>query len=65
MSLNDTLASVLSQVDNANKVGKTTVTTKFSSKLTKQVLEIMKDAGYIGEVNEVEDQKGNYLEIPL
>lgn len=65
MSLNDTLASVLSQIDNANKVGKTSVTTLFSSKLTKQVLEIMKDAGYIGEVEEIVDQKGNYLTIQL
>ena len=65
MSLNDTLASVLSQIDNANKVGKTNVTTQFSSKLTKQVLAIMKDAGYIGEVEEIVDQKGNYLTIQL
>ena len=65
MSLNDTLASVLSQIDNANRVGKTTVTTQFSSKLTKQVLAIMKDAGYIGEVEEIIDQKGNYLIIQL
>lgn len=65
MSLNDTLASVLSQIDNANKVGKTSVTTKFSSKLTIQVLEIMKDAGYIGGVEEIVDQKGNYLTIQL
>ncbi len=65
MSLNDTLASVLSQINNANRVGKTSITTKFSSKLTKQVLDIMKDAGYIGEVEEIVDQKGNYLVIQL
>ncbi|MCA9477531.1 MAG: 30S ribosomal protein S8 [Nanoarchaeota archaeon] len=65
MSLNDTLAGVLSQIDNANKVGKTSITTQWSSKLIKQVLAIMKDAGYIGEVTETEDQKGNYLAIQL
>jgi small subunit ribosomal protein S8 len=65
MSLNDTLASVLSQIDNANKVGKTSVTTNYSSTLIKKVLDIMKDAGYIGDVEEVVDQKGNYLTIKL
>lgn len=65
MSLNDTLASVLSQIDNANKVGKRSITTKYSSKLIKQVLEIMKDSGYIGDVEEVQDQKGNFLVVNL
>lgn len=65
MSLNDTLASVLSQIDNANKVGKTSVTTQYSSKLIKQVLELMKESGYIGEYEEVVDQKGNHLVIKL
>ena len=65
MSLNDTLASVLSQIDNANKVGKTSITTNYSSTLIKKVLDIMKDAGYIGDVEEVVDQKGNYLTIKL
>lgn len=65
MTLNDTLATVLSQIDNATRVGKADVITKYSSKLIKQVLELMQQAGYVGEVEEVEDSKGNYLKISL
>lgn len=65
MSSNDNLASVLSQIDNAQKVGMTTVTTSISSKLILRVLEIMKEEGYVGEVVEVKDAKGNYLKINL
>lgn len=65
MSNNDTLASVLSQLDNAIKVGKPSITTSISSKLIKQVLEIMKDTGYISGFEEVVDVKGNYLVITL
>jgi small subunit ribosomal protein S8 len=65
MTLNDTLATVLSQIDNANRVGKATVTTMYSSSLIKKVLEMMQSAGYIDAVEEVEDSKGNYLIISL
>lgn len=65
MSNNDILASVLSKVDNAIKVGKSSVTTSISSKLIKEVLEIMKDSGYLADVSEVVDVKGNYLNISL
>ena len=65
MSLNDTLATVLSQIDNAVKVGKDTVTTNHSSKQIKTVLSIMHDKGYIGDYEEVVDSKGNYFVIKL
>lgn len=65
MSNNDTLASVLSQLNNAVKVGKSSITTAFSSKLIKKSLELMKDNGYIAGFEEVEDVKGNYLIITL
>ena len=65
MSNNDTLASVLSQLDNAVKVGKPSITTSFSSKVIKKVLELMKDFGYIADFEEVEDVKGNFLKINL
>lgn len=65
MSLNDTLATVLSQLKNAIKVGKTSITTSYSSKLIKQVLEIMRIEGYLGDVEEVVDSKGNYLRVHL
>ena len=65
MSLNDTLATVLSQIDNAIKVGKESVTTKHSSKQIETVLSIMKEKGYIGELEKVEDSKGNYFIVHL
>ncbi len=65
MSNNDTLASVLSQLDNAVKVGKSSITTVFSSKLVVKFLEIIKNNGYIADFEEVEDVKGNYLIISL
>jgi len=65
MSLNDTLATVLSQLKNAITVGKSEIVTKYSSKLIKQVLEIMHEEGYLGTVEEIVDSKGNYLKIQL
>lgn len=65
MAMNDPLASVLSRINNAVNVGKTTVTTQMSSTVIKKVLEIMKDQGYIGECKEIIDAKGSYLEINL
>lgn len=65
MVQNDTLASVLSQISNAIRVGKTSVTTRISSKLILQTLSIMREEGYVGEVKEVKDSKGNYLDITL
>ena len=65
MSVNDTLANVLSQMDNANKVGKKVLITNFSSTLIKKVLAIFTESGYLGEVTEIVDQKGNYLSLAL
>ncbi|MBN1175214.1 30S ribosomal protein S8 [Candidatus Woesearchaeota archaeon] len=65
MSLNDTLATVLSQIDNAVHVGKSSITTKHGSKQIKTVLSIMHDKGYIGNYEEVIDSKGNYFVVSL
>ncbi|MFW5977509.1 MAG: 30S ribosomal protein S8 [Candidatus Nanoarchaeia archaeon] len=65
MALNDTLANVLSQLNNAIQVGKTQVVTNTSSKVITTVLQLMKSNGYIGDVEEVEDSKGNYYKITL
>ena len=63
MVLNDTLANVLSQLNNAVTVSKNFVVTNTSAKLISTVLNIMKSAGYLAEVEEVEDSKGNYYNI--
>ncbi len=65
MALNDTLANVLSQIYNATKVQKDIVITNVSAKLIKKVLAIMQDQGYIDNVEEIEDSKGNVYRIVL
>ena len=50
--LNDPLAATLSKIMNAEKRSKKLVTVKPVSKVIKQVLQIMKDNGYIGEFKE-------------
>jgi small subunit ribosomal protein S8 len=63
--LNDPLASALSKIMNAEKVGKQEVTIKPVSKVLKKVFEIMQDHHYLGEVKEEEDGKGNFFVINL
>jgi small subunit ribosomal protein S8 len=65
MSLNDPLASALSRILNSEKIGKDLCTIKPVSKLIKKILEVMKDNGYIGDFEEVEDGRGNSLKINL
>ncbi len=65
MSLNDPLALALSAVMNAERVNKKELDVKPSSKLIKRVLNILQENMYLGEFNEVEDGKGNYLHINL
>jgi len=65
MTLNDPLASALSKINNAEKVGKREVVIYPASKTIKAVLELMNKEGYVGEYREVEDSKGNSLVVSL
>ncbi|MBS3156007.1 30S ribosomal protein S8 [Candidatus Woesearchaeota archaeon] len=65
MAMNDTLASVLSNLNNCEKIGKKECVVKPSSKIIKSVFEIMKDKGYIGDFKVVEDGRGNAIEVSL
>jgi small subunit ribosomal protein S8 len=65
MVLNDTLANVLSQINNATRVEKFFVKTNVAAKLIKKVLAIMQENGYLNKVEEVVDSKGNYYNIEL
>jgi len=65
MSLNDPLASALSLIFNAEKVGKKECIVKPSSKVIKLVFDIMKENQYLGEYREVTDKRGNYLLVNL
>jgi len=63
--MNDTLASALSAILNAEKIGKRKCMVKPQSKIIKEVLKIMKENGYLGDYAEIEDGRGNILEVNL
>ena len=65
MALNDTLASALSNMMNAEKVGKDSCIVHPSSKLLKLVLGIMQDNHYIGSYEVASAGRGGILKINL
>ena len=65
MSLNDPLSNALSSINNAEKFGKKICLIKPISKIIKRVLDVMNDNMYIGQYEEIEDGKGNVLQINL
>jgi small subunit ribosomal protein S8 len=65
MALNDPLANALSKINNAEKIGKREVVIFPISKTIKEVLNIMKKEGYIGEYTESEDSKGASMILSL
>ena len=64
MVMNDILGSVISQINNCEKSGKKTCTTR-SSKLVIKVLALMKDNHYIGDFEKLLDGKSGLLTIRL
>ncbi len=65
MAINDPLSNALSAIMNAERIGKTDVVIKPTSKLIRGVLGILKDHLYLGDCTEVEDGRGNHLKINL
>lgn len=65
MSLNDPLANALSHIMNSEAKGKSVCIIRNSSKLIKQVLNIMKEHRYIGEFKEIKTEQGSMLELNL
>ena len=63
--LNDPLATMLSNILNAEKVGRQNCGVKPSSKILKKVLEIFNKNNYVGSYEEVQDNKGGILKINL
>lgn len=61
----DNLANLLSNVLNAEKIGKRNTCSKPSSKLIKNVLDIMQKNNYIGSYEIIEDGKGNIVKVNL
>jgi len=65
MSMNDTLANALSHILNCEKIGKTEVEIKNLSKVTKEVLEILKKNNYIGKILVESDSRGTTAAVEL
>ncbi len=65
MTMNDTLAAVLSHINNAEQRKKSEVIVNYSSKLIKNVLDLLQKENYIAGFEEIEDSKGNLLRIYL
>ena len=65
MVLLDPLADALSTIKNAEAVGKDSCTIRPASKLIGNVLKVMKEKGYIGEFEFVEDGKAGIYTVEL
>jgi len=63
--LNDPLANALSTIKNAELKGKGTCEIQPSSKLIGGVLALLKEKGYIGEFQQVEDGKAGIFQVKL
>ncbi len=61
----DPLADALSIIKNAETIGKPECTLKPASKLIGSVLKVMKDKGYIGEFEFVDDGKSGLFKVQL
>ncbi len=63
--LNDPLANVMSLILNNEVIGKSDCLIKPVSKIVKEILRVMKENGYVGDFKEVEDSRGNYINLTL
>lgn len=61
----DTLADALTSILNAEKTGKKTVTVKPASKTIANVLRTIQRAGYLGELEYIENNRGGMFDIQL
>ena len=63
--LNDPLANAMSLILNNEGIGKSECLIKPVSKVTREVLKVMKDNGYITDYKEIEDGRGSYIKVTL
>ena len=63
--LNDPLANLFSNLLNAELKGKNILEFKPSGSLVKNVLVVLKNNNFVGSFKEVEDGRGNFLQINL
>ncbi len=63
--LNDPLANMMSAILNSELTGKSGCLVSPVSKVIKDMLKVMKEKGYLGDFKEVNDGRGNYIQISL
>lgn len=63
--LNDPLANMMSLILNNELIGRSECIIKPVSKVIKESLKVMKQNDYIGGFKEVEDSRGNYIQLTL
>jgi len=63
--MTDIIAQALSQINNAEKKGKSYCIIKPVSKLLREVLNLMREEGYIGEFEVIDDGRGGILKVNL
>jgi small subunit ribosomal protein S8 len=63
--LNDSLASALSNITNAEKIGRSECIYRICSKLIISILNILNKESYIGKYEIINDSKGKFLKINL
>ena len=63
--LNDPLADTMSLIMNNESIGRAECMVKPVSKVIREVLKVMKENDYVGDFKEIEDSRGNYIQITL
>ena len=63
--MNDTLSTALSNIINAEKVGKEYCMVRPSSSTIKRVFELLNQKGYLGTFEEIKDGRGNCIKVNL
>ena len=65
MTMNDTLAVAMNNMLNAEKIGKSDCLIKPNSKVTRAVLDIMKEKKFIADYEIIKDGKGDFIKVLL
>jgi small subunit ribosomal protein S8 len=65
MTMNNPLASVLSKIQNAQRLSRSEITTVSNSKVIRAVLAIMQENNYVAGISQSEDKKGSALTVKL
>ncbi|MBI2656878.1 30S ribosomal protein S8 [Candidatus Woesearchaeota archaeon] len=63
--LNDPLANTMSLILNNEMIGKSECLVKPVSKIIREMLKVMKENNYVGELQEIEDGRGNHIILHL